>query len=104
MITKKQRRNAERIVALDNAFGHLHYNDSQIVRELLNLTIPCAHLVVHEVVTGVRDSFDGVNDQAVADVERYCRVAVDRLQDKYGDDWWTQAALELELPAYEEVV
>ena len=98
MITKAQRKNALRIAALDDHFGQFQYNANQTVRSLLNLSIPCAQLICAGVVTGVIDSFDAVNDQAVRDVERYCRVAVDRYTTQVGTGWWTEAAEKLDLP------
>jgi hypothetical protein len=96
MITKAQRANAERIYELDAVFGHLPYNaGGQIIRETLNLSIPCAVLIHHEVVTGVKDSFDGVNDQAVSDVERVCRQAVELATELHGQGWWNEQAGQL---------
>jgi len=79
VITKQQRRNSERIVALSDTFGRLYINDfGQSTNSVLNLSIPCAHLVVAGVVTGVDpDTFDGVNDQAVADVEASCAKGIE---------------------------
>lgn len=77
MITKAQRKNAERIVELADNFGHLPFNvHGQTVEGTLNLSIPTARLIVADIVTGVRDTNDGINDNAVADVERLCVTAV----------------------------
>jgi hypothetical protein len=93
MITKSQRKNAERIVELADAFGHLPYNaHGQTPESLINLSIPVARLILAGIVTGVVDSFDAVNDQAVEDVERYCRVAVDRAIETHGHGWWVEDA------------
>src|SRR5262245_48375035 len=71
------KRNALRIVELADAFGHLPYNDhGQTVEGTLNYSIPCARLVKAEIVTAVADDSDGLNDNAVADVERNCSLAV----------------------------
>lgn len=96
MISKKQRANAERIKVLAETFGHLPLNDSgQTPEALLNLSIPCARLVIAGVVTGVADTYDGINDGAVADVERCCRNAVDYATAQHGAGWWTERAAEL---------
>ena len=93
MITKAQRKNAERIKHLAETFGHLAFNDAgQTPNSVLNLSIPCADLICAGVVTGVKDTFDGVNDQAVEDVERYCRAAVDYTTEHHGTGWWSGAA------------
>jgi hypothetical protein len=98
VITKKQRSNANRMVELADAFGHLDYNaHGQQVEELLNLSIPCARLVKAGVVTGVEDTYDGINDQALEVVERYCRVAIDRLNAEHGEGWWSERAALLKL-------
>lgn len=103
MITKAQRRNAERIRELADHFGDLPYNaHGQTPNSLLNLSIPAAQLIVAGIVTGVIDSFDAVNDQAVADVERTCRVAVDRHVELHGPGWWSEDAERLKLPARSE--
>jgi hypothetical protein len=96
MITKKQRANAERIVELSEALGHLPYNQAgQTTTSTLNLSIPCAVLVKAGVVTGVEDTFDGVNDQAVEDVERTIRAAVDFTTERHGRGWWNDEAQRL---------
>jgi len=95
MITKRQRANAERIKLLSDWFGHLPFNAAgQTPNGTLNLSIPCAVLVVADVVTGVRDTFDGVNDQALEDVERYCREAVAFSISSYGLDWLSEETRE----------
>lgn len=92
-------RNADRIVDLDMTFGHLVFNDhGQTISGTLNLCIPLAHLIKAGLVLAVVDSFDSVNDEAVADVERYCRIATNRLQAAHGDGWWTKDAERLNLP------
>lgn len=92
-MTKKQRANAGRIVMLANAFGHLVYNKyGQTPESSLNLSIPCARLIIAGVVTGIADTNDGVNDNAVADVERLCRAAVAYTTAAHGKGWWTEAA------------
>lgn len=71
MISKAQKRNAERIVLLADTFGHLYFNSAgQTPEKVLNLSIPCARLVKAEVVTGVADTSDGINQAAVDEVER----------------------------------
>ena len=79
MITKQQRWNAERIDRLARRFGRLELNyHGQTVESVLNLTIPCAHLVIAGVVTGVDpETNDGLNDAAVAELERYCCQAIE---------------------------
>lgn len=95
-LTKHQRANADRIVELANAFGKLRINAAgQEVEELLNLTIPCARLVKAGIVTGVVDSFEAINDQAVADVARLCRIAVNYETETHGRGWWNDRAGEL---------
>jgi hypothetical protein len=95
MITKKQRANAERIVQLADVFGTLPINiHGQTVEGTLNLTIPCARLVKAEIVTGVVDSFDAINDDAVKDVEATCRAAVKHAYKQHGPGWWLEAATE----------
>jgi hypothetical protein len=97
VITKRQRGNAERIVQLAYEFGHLPCNEhGQTTNDLLNLSIPCAQLVVAGIVTGVDPkTYDGINNQAVEDVERYCRKAVDLATEEHGRGWWTDRAAEL---------
>lgn len=88
-------KNANRIAELDMAFGHLHHNASQTVRDILDLTIPCAHLIKAGIVLAVVDSFDSVNDQAVSDMERYCREAIKLATDNHGEGWYTVRASQL---------
>lgn len=95
MITKAQKYNAERIVQLADNFGTLHLNANQTVETVLNLSIPCARLIVAGIVTGVQDTSDGINDDAVAGVESCCREAVVRTESQHGAGWWTQKAEEL---------
>jgi hypothetical protein len=96
MITKKQRANAERIVALSDALGSLEYNrHGQTPTGTLNLSIPCATLVLAGVVTGVADTNDGINDNAVADVESLVRAAVNYTTEMHGRGWWNDTAVEL---------
>lgn len=96
MISKAQRRNAQRIVTLADTFGHLYFNDAgQTPEKVLNLSIPCARLVVAGIVTGVADTNDGINDSAVADVEDKCRAAVDFATEQHGPGWWTGPAASL---------
>ena len=98
-LSKWQVANAERICQLANMFGHLPINrDGQTPNNLLNLSIPCAQLIKTGIVTGVTDTFDGVNDQSVQDVERYCRMAVTRAEDMHGEGWYTNEAKRLNLP------
>lgn len=92
MITKMQKANAETIVELATTFGSLYFNDSQTVEQVLNLSIPCARLIVAGVVTGVTDTNDGVNDNAVAEMQEYCRLAVAHTAAKYGEGWWNGKA------------
>lgn len=79
MITKHQRYNAERIDRLARRFGRLELNHhGQTVESVLDLSIPCARLVIADVVTGVDpETGDGINDRAVAEVERYCVQAIE---------------------------
>lgn len=79
MITKHQRYNAERIDQLARRFGRLELNyHGQTVESVLNLTIPCAHLVIAGVVTGVDpETNDGLTDTAVDELERYCVRAIE---------------------------
>lgn len=96
MITKKQRANAERIVLLADTFGHLTYNKhAQTVEGTLNLSIPTARLIKAGIVTGVVDTNDGINDNAVEDVEALSREAVKYQQAAHGDGWWTEKYNEL---------
>lgn len=96
MMNKHLRANADRIVQLADEFGTLRINDAgQEVEKVLNLTIPCARLVKAGIVTGVVDSFDAINDQAVADVARTCRAAVEYETAKHGQGWWNERANEL---------
>jgi hypothetical protein len=95
MITKAQRANAERIVLLADTFGHLPFNlHGQKVEPHLNLSIPTARLVVAGIVTGVADTNDGINENAVWDVERLCRDAVKFAYQQHGEGWWLEAAKE----------
>lgn len=88
--------NAARIVALADAFGHLDFNDhGQTIEATLNLSIPCARLIKAEIVDRVFDTNDGVNDNAVNDVERLCRQAIDRLSNAWE---WEAVAQQLKLP------
>lgn len=92
------RRNARRMVDLADAFGHLKYNDhGQTVEDTLNLSIPCARLVKAEVVTAVADTNDGVNDNALADVEHACANAVSYTLANGGDPRWRVIAEESNL-------
>lgn len=79
MISRQQRDNAERIDQLARRFGRLELNyHGQTVESVLDLSIPCARLVLAGVVTGVDpETGDGLNDRAVAAVERYCRQAIE---------------------------
>jgi hypothetical protein len=98
MITKKQRANAERIVTLSNELGHLPFNkQGQTPTGTFNLSIPCAVLVVAGIVTGVADTGDGINDDAVRDVERICRDAVEYATEQHGTGWWNEKAEALKL-------
>jgi hypothetical protein len=97
VISKRQRRNAERIVRLADAFGGLYYNAAgQTPEKTLNLSIPCARLVVAGVVTGVdSETNDGLTQAAVDEVERYCRAAVSYATLHHGAGWWAAKADEL---------
>lgn len=93
MITKAQRKNAERIKELSIAFGNLAYDKhGQTMNQVLNLSIPCADLIVTGVVTGVADTSDGVNDNAVWDVERVALLAVEYNTRAHGHGWWNETA------------
>jgi hypothetical protein len=94
MITKAQRKNAERINALAQELGHLPFNaHGQTTNEVLNLSIPCAHLIVAGVVTGVdKETYDGVHDESVREVEHHVRLAVELATERHGSGWWTEAA------------
>lgn len=95
-MTKAQTRNALRICELVDHFGNLTYNlHGQTPISTLNLSIPCAQLVCAGIVTRVADTNDGINDNAVADVENLCRLAVERQTTCYGEGWWTDAAKRL---------
>jgi hypothetical protein len=80
VISRTQRANAERIVALADRFGHLPLNEhGQSIESVLNLSIPCAQLVKAGIVTGVDpDTDEGLTDAAVANLERYCCAAIVR--------------------------
>jgi hypothetical protein len=99
MITRLQMRNAERIAKLAETFGHLPFNSAgQTPNEALNLSIPCARLVVHGIVTGVqKDDPDGVSDSAVEAVEHTCRAAVRYAEAKWGVGWYSASARQLRL-------
>jgi hypothetical protein len=94
MITKAQMRNAERINGLANIFGHLPYNSAgQTPCSVLDLSIPCARLVVAGVVTGVdKETNDGITDWAVREVENKCRLAVAYVTETQGEGWWSEDA------------
>ncbi len=96
MITKHQMANARAIVELMDAFGHLQYNEhGQTPEGILNLSVPCARLVIAGVVTGVADTNDGINDNAVIDARETCRRAVDYTTSIHGTGWWTGPAASL---------
>jgi hypothetical protein len=104
-MTKRQTENARRIVAIADLLGNLHYNDyDQTLAQSLNLSIPCARLVVAGVVTGVADTNDGINDAAVDEVEQLAARAVAYATDRYGRGWWNDAAATLALPTVREPV
>lgn len=94
MITKKQMANAEEINRLSNLLGHLPYNrNGQTPNGTLNLSIPCAWLVVAGIVTGVdKNTNDGINDNAVEDVKRLVREAVAFQTEAHGRGWWNETA------------
>lgn len=95
-MNKKQRKNAERIATLADHFGSLTYNNSgQTVAGTLDLSIPCAYLIRAGVVTGVADTNDGVNDNAVIEVEVLSLRAVERAEQNHGRGWWSERADEL---------
>lgn len=96
MISTSQRANAERIVSLANEFGHLPLNEAgQTVEQVLNLSVPCARLIVAGVVTGVADANDGVNDSAVAEVGYKCAAAIAHATELHGAGWWSERAAEV---------
>ncbi len=99
-MNKAQRKNADRIVALADAFGHMPTGPhDQTVEGLLNLSIPCARLVRAGVVTRVADTNDGLTDVAVQEVERSCARAVAYATEQHGRGWWTERAEALLPPA-----
>lgn len=82
------KRNAARICELDDAFGQLAINDhGQTIRQVANLSIPCAYLIKAEIVLAVADTADGVNEYAVAEVEELCRRAIARTSSTVNADW-----------------
>ena len=89
MITRHQRDNAERIDRLARRFGRLELNyHGQTVESVLDLSIPCARLIIAGVVTGVDpDTCDGVNDAAVAELERYCVRAIEHALEGERTPW-----------------
>lgn len=96
---RTMRHNAARIVELADAFGRLPLNDhGQTVEQVLNLSIPCARLIVAGIVESVVDTCDGVNDDAVAEMGEVCRRAVEFTEERHGRGWWNERAVELGVP------
>lgn len=89
MITKQQRQNAEQIDKLARRFGRLPINAfGQTPESVLDLSVPCARLVIAGVVTAVDpETNDGLTDAAVAELERYCCQAIERALDHDSIPW-----------------
>lgn len=103
MLTKSQVKNSARIVKLADAFGHLPFNNAgQTIEKTLNLSIPIARLIGTDLITGVRDSFDAVNDEAVRAVEICVWHAIKHCETAFSDvAWIRELANEMQVKAPE---